>query len=119
MHQQSEKTVGSPTQKLKLADACEPSTMPGSIGEAAQRAASDSSPDPVKEEMHFCDWAFSLLGHVTVFRFSEGGIMLLAENGERARGDTLAAALLAMVEQQGLSNRRLVYPERNDTSRAA
>jgi hypothetical protein len=119
MQQQSEKVVGSSSQKLKLANACERGTVLGLIGDIAQRTAPDSGPDPVKEEMRFCDWAFCRLGHVTVFRFSEGGFMLLAENGERARGNTLVKALLAMLEQQGLNHRRLVYPETGSASRAA
>lgn len=119
MQQQSEKDVQPSSQKLKLASTPDRGTVLGPIGEAAQKTQSDNGPDPVKEEMRFCDWAFSRLGHVTVFRFSEGGFMVLAENGERTRGDTLAAALLAMLEQQGLNHRRLVYPETKDDSRAA
>lgn len=104
--------------KLKLAGSR--GTVIGPIGEVSERNPSSYiGPDPVKDEMRFCDWAFSLLGHVTVFRFSEGGFMLLAENGERTRGDTLAVALLAMLEQQGVNNRHLAYSETKDDSRAA
>ncbi|SAK89340.1 hypothetical protein AWB81_04734 [Caballeronia arationis] len=119
MQQQSGKVVGPSSQKLKLANARERGTVLGPIGDITQRTAPESGPDPLKEEMRFCDWAFSGLGHVTVFRFSEGGFMLLAENGQRARGDTLVVALLAMLERQGLNNPRLIYPETGSASRAA
>ncbi|MFT4063657.1 hypothetical protein [Paraburkholderia sp.] len=119
MEQQSEKLVRPPVQKLKLAHAPERGMVLGPIGEVAQRTSSDDGPDPAKEEMRFCDWAFSRLGHVAVFRFSEGGFMLIAADGARARGHTLAMALLAMIEQQGLNHRRLVYPETKGDTRAA
>ncbi|MGP8432744.1 hypothetical protein ACT2FY_38270 [Paraburkholderia fungorum] len=120
MQEQSGKGLQQSPQKLKLAGSSARGTVLGPIGEAVERKPSlDVGPDPVKEEMRFCDWAFSRLGHVAVFRFSEGGFMLLAENGERTRGDSLARALLGMLEQQGLNDRRLVYPAAADDSRAA
>lgn len=118
MQEQSGRKVQQSPQKLKLAECRVRGTVLGLIGEVAERnPCLDIGPDPVKEAMSFCDWAFSLLGHVAVFRFSEGGFMLLAENGERTRGDTLAVALLAMLERQGMN--RLVYPDTAADSRAA
>lgn len=105
-------------QKLKLAGSRDIVSDP--VDEVSERnPSSHIGPDPVKDPMRFCDWAFSLLGHVNVFRFSEGGFMLVAENGERTRGDTLAVALLAMLERQGAHNRHLLYPETKEDSRAA
>ncbi|PRZ46762.1 hypothetical protein BX589_13216 [Paraburkholderia fungorum] len=120
MQEQSGMGLQQSPQKLKLAGSSARGTVLGPIGEAVERKPSfDVGPDPVKEEMRFCDWAFSRLGHVAVFRFSGEGFMLLAENGERTRGETLAMALMAMLEQQGLNSRRLVYPETKGDSRAA
>lgn len=120
MHKQSGKAMAPLAPRLKLADTLDRAlTQEHVSAQKEERYVTDSNPDPIKEEMRFCDWAFARLGHVAVFSFTEGGFMLLAENGERTRGDTLAMALLAMLEAQGLDTRRLMYQGVGDESRAA
>lgn len=112
--------AGPSSQKLKLADASDRSATLGRIGDSIDaEGVGGVGPDPVADEARFCDWAFSMLGHVTVFRFVDSGFMLLAENGERTRGETLALALQAMLERQGCNGRRLVYPAAARVERAA
>lgn len=120
MQEHSTRDLQLSPQKLRLAESHVRGAVLGPVDEVAEKYPTlDVGPDPVKEAMSFCDWAFSRLGHVAVFRFSEGGFMLMAENGERTRGDTLAVALLAMLERQGMTRCRLAYPETADDSRAA
>jgi hypothetical protein len=107
-------------QKLKLADVSDCTTLPGRIAEVPDgEVSANTSPDPILEEARFCDWAFSKLGHVTVFGFAGGGFMLLSVDGERTRGESLALALQAMVELRGRSGRRLDYPVPACVDRAA
>ena len=104
MPPESRNVAVSSLQKLKLAD-------PG--------VSADTRPGPQVEDARFCDWAFSRLGHISVFRGTGGGVMLLAENGERTRGESLALALHAMLERQGCNGRGLVYPATACDERAA
>lgn len=111
MRPESRNVAVSSLQKLKLADAGGCDLVSGRTSEVTESEVSaDTRPDPLVDEARFCDWAFSRLGHITVFGFTGGGFMLLAENGERTRGESLALALQAMLERQGYDGRRLVYP---------
>lgn len=74
-----------------------------------ENATSVEGPDPHTEEARFCEWALEELGHVTVFAFARGEtcpFMIVADNGERTRGKTLAIALQEMLNCQGISTRK-------------
>ncbi|MEW9585162.1 hypothetical protein [Paraburkholderia sp. DGU8] len=56
-------------------------------------------------ESRFCQWALRQVGHVAVFAFSECGdssFLVIAETGQRAKGDTLAQALFELINQVGV-----------------
>lgn len=77
--------------------------------EEVENATLVEAPDPHTEEARFCEWALGKLGHVTVFAFARGEscpFMIVADNGERTRGKTLAIALQEMLNCLGMGMRK-------------
>ena len=68
-------------------------------------------------ESRFCQWALRQLGHVAVFAFSEcsdSTFLVIAETGQRAKGNTLAAALSDLVTQVAVPVLNQSYLEQED-----
>jgi hypothetical protein len=71
------------------------------------------------DAVRFLEQAFSRLGQVTVFSFADGGFMLLGPSGDRVHGDSLVAALLAMLEPVDQCVQRLLYRRTSHLERPA
>lgn len=72
---------------------------------------------PACPESRFCQWALRQLGHVAVFAFSEcsdSTFLVIAETGQRAKGNTLAAALFDLVTQVAVPVLNRSYLEQED-----
>lgn len=70
---------------------------------------------PCSAQARFCEWASKKLGHVTVFAFEgldDPGFMVVADDGHRASGKTLAAALYALLEQNFYAAHKPLYTDK-------